>query len=145
MINRLLEEKELQDTLKVIFAPEPKIPDPGKLEPMPPFGDENSQPLSLSTDFTGESSENEFDQFIKDKMKKEFGLVENPTETQLEQIINKRQSKPKSKTVYYKEFIDQMADSDADISDFDYDVLDAEIVEKTVLENPIRVKSDTEF
>ena len=38
-----------------------------------------------------------------------------------------------------------MNDLDDNISDFEYDVIDAEIVEKTLFENPIRVKAEIEF
>ncbi len=58
-------------------------------------------------------------------MKEELGLVENPTPEQLEEIINTRKIKNKSKgkTVYFKDFIHKIAE-DPD------DIIDAEIVQE---------------
>jgi hypothetical protein len=45
---------------------------------------------TLKYDFSGKSSE-ELDEFIKDRMKEELGLVENPTERQLtSEILSKK-------------------------------------------------------
>jgi hypothetical protein len=60
-------------------------------------------------------------------MEKELGLIENPTSEQLEQIINTRKikKKPKGKTVYFKDFINQISE-DPD------NIIDAEIVKEAI-------------
>lgn len=134
--------------MKVVFGDyKPETAGPVKLKPIDPSDSSgsNSGPRHFLEDFNRKYSDSEFDQFIKDKLEKDFGLVKKPTQNPFEQRINERQSRPKSKTVYYNDFVDQMTDLDDNISDFDYDVIDAEIVEKTLLENPIRVKAETEF
>jgi len=74
-------------------------------------------------------SDQTFEEFIKARMKEELGLVENPNPTpeQLEEIINTRKirNKPKEKTVYFKDFINQRAE-DPD------DIIDAEIVKEVI-------------
>ena len=84
-----------------------------------------------------------FEKFIKDKMEKELGLVENPTETQLEEIIHRKvKRKPKGKTVFFRDFINEMPSEGADLPDTDLmdDIIDAEIIEE-----PICIKSDNEL
>lgn len=84
---------------------------------------------TLKYDFSGKSSE-ELDEFIKEKINEEFGLVENPTETQLEEIIQKkvtRKRKPKGKTVYFRDFIKEIPDSESDLA---------------IIEEPIRLRTD---
>lgn len=64
-------------------------------------------------------------------MKKELGLVKNPTPKQLEEIIQNKRIKNKEKTVYFKDVIKEVTqDSD--------DIIDAEIIKKTV---KVRVKN----
>lgn len=148
MIEKQLKDLNIENRLKVVFGDyKPETAGPGKLKPMEPCDSwgSNSGLRRFPEDFNRKYSDSEFDQFIKDKLEKDLGLVKKPTEKPLEQIINKRQSRPKSKTVYYKHFVDQMNDLDDNISDFEYDVIDAEIVEKTLFENPIRVKAEIEF
>jgi len=85
-------------------------------------------------------SDQTLEEFIKARMEEELGLVENPTEEQLQQIIHDRKipTKPKGKTVLFKDFIDEriyLSDSDPIGPD---DIIDAEIVKE-----PIRDKVKT--
>ena len=75
-----------------------------------------------------------FEEFIKARMKEELGLVENPTPEQLKEKINTRKfkNKPKGKTVYFKYFINQIAE-DPD------DIIDAEIVKEAL---KVKVKNE---
>lgn len=59
-------------------------------------------------------------------MKEELGIVENPTPEQLEEIIHNRKIRNKRKTVYFKNFIKEIAE-DTD------DIIEAEIVKKAIL------------
>ena len=64
--------------------------------------------------------------------------IENPTETQLKEIIHRKvKRKPKGKTVFFRDFIDEILSEGADLSDTD--IIDAEILEKL-----IRIKLDNE-
>jgi hypothetical protein len=124
LVNQMLEDNELKQTIRAFFIEgevstttgiEMKPWDPVK-NPLPEFNFDSDQT---------------FEDFIKSRMEEEFGLVENPTSEQLEKIIH-RKSKPKGKTVYFKDFIDKIA-KDRD------DIIDAEIVKE-----PIRFKVKNE-
>ena len=67
-------------------------------------------------------------------MKEELGLVKNRTPKQLEEIINtkKIKNKPKGKTVYFKDFINKIAE------DPDH-IIDAEIVKEAI---KVKVKNE---
>jgi hypothetical protein len=61
-------------------------------------------------------------------MEEEFGLIENPTEEQLQKIIQKK--KPTGKTVLFKDFIRENPYEGADLSDSD--IIDAEIIKERI-------------
>jgi hypothetical protein len=136
MVDKMLDDDDLKETLQAFFM-EGEGPT-ARLEMKPSDLDQNP---ALKHDFSVKSSE-EFEEFIKARMKEEFGLIENPTETQLEEIIHRKvKRKPKGKTVYFRDFIDEISDYDADISDSDIsDIIDAEIIEES-----IKVRSDNEL
>jgi hypothetical protein len=74
-------------------------------------------------------------------MKEELGLIENPTESQLKEIINRNvKTKPKRKTILFGEFIDEIG---ADLPDDDF--IDAEIIRRNIPEDRIRIDQDKEF
>ena len=77
-------------------------------------------------------SDQTFEEFIKARMKEELGLVENPTPEQLEEIIHNRKIRNKGKTVYFKDFIKEIAE-DPD------DIIDAEIVKEAI---KVKVKNE---
>ena len=133
MVNQMLDDDDLKETLRAVFLEgEGPATSSSRIEMGPSDLDQNP---TLKYDFSGKSSE-ELDEFIKEKVKEEFGLVENPTETQLEEIIQKKVTrKPKGKTVYFRDFIKEIPDSESDL-----DIIDAEIIEE-----PIRVRTDNEL
>ena len=110
-------------------------PNSGTLKMEPLDFDEKS---ALKHDFNLKSDE-DFEEFIKTRMKEKFGLIENPTEEQLQEIIKGNvKRKPKGKTVFFRDFIDENHYEGANLSHSD--IIDAEI-----LEEPIRMKSDNEL
>ena len=125
----MLDDDELKETIRAFFMEGEVEASSGRLEMKP-------------LDFESKSGE-DFKEFIKARMKEEFGLIENPTETQLEEIIHRKvKRKPKGKTVFFRDFIDEIPSEGADLSDTDLidDIIDAEI-----LEEPIRIKLDNEL
>ena len=76
-------------------------------------------------------------------MEEELGLIENPTETQLEEIIHRKvKRKPKGKTVFFQDFIDEITSEGTDL--LDTDLID-NIIDAEILEEPIRIKLDNEL
>ena len=138
MINKMLAENDLKDTLRAMYM---EVGGPtnsyGKLKMGPLDSDTN---LILQHDFNSESGK-DIDEFIKERMKEEFGLIENPTERQLQEIIQgKVKRKRRGKTVYFRDFVDEMADHDADLAG--PDIIDLDIVDAEIIKEPIRLKSD---
>ena len=129
-VKQMLKDDELKETIRAFFM-EGEPPTSGKLEMEPIYFDEN--PV-LKNDFNFESDQ-DLEEFIKARMKEELGLLENPTDKQLEEIIRR---KPKGKTVTLRDVIDEIPYEGADLSDSD--IIDAEI-----LEEPIRIKSDNDL
>ena len=118
LVNKMLEDEELKQTIRAFFL-EGEAPTATPIEIKLWNSDKNPLP-----EFNFDSAQT-FEEFIKARMKEELGLVENPTPEQLEEIINTRKikKKPKGKTVYFKDFINQIGE-DSD------DIIDAEIVKK---------------
>ncbi len=136
MVNKMLDDDGLKETIRAFFMEgEYQTPSSGGLEMKHVYLNQNS---ALKYDFNLKSGE-DFEEFVKTKMKEKLGLIENPTEKQLEEIIHgKVKRKPKGKTVFFGEFIDEIPSEGADLSDSG--IIDAEILEK-----PIRIKLDDEF
>jgi len=142
MLKQMLEDNEIKQTIRGFYM-EGEVPTTSTLEMKPFDSAKNSVP-----EFTEFNSDQTLEEFIKARMEEELGLIEEPTQKQLEKIINRKPDgttvhfknrkninrKPKGKTVYFKDFIDEIADS----SDSD-DIIDAEIVKKL-----IRVKGRNE-
>ena len=125
---RLLNDDNIKETLKEVFR---EIQDPvsssSRIEMGPSDLDKNPK---LKHDFSGKSSEE-----IKKTLQEKFGLVENNSDAELEEIIKRKvKKKPKGKTVYFRDLIDEIDKIP------DSGILDAEIIEK-----PIRVKTDNEL
>jgi hypothetical protein len=121
LVNKMLEDDELKQTIRA-FVFEGEVPRATRLEMKPWDSDKNPLP-----EFNFDSDQT-FEEFIKARMEEELGLVENPAPEQIEQMINtkKIKNKPKGKTVYFKDFINQIADKDPD------DIIDAEIVKEAI-------------
>ena len=109
LVNRMLEDDELKKTLRVFFM-ENEIPNTSGIKMKPFYPDKNLLP-----EFDFESGQT-FEEFIKNRMKEQLGLVENPTQEQIEEIIHRR-PRPKGKTVYFKDFIKELGQNQNDIID----------------------------
>ena len=125
LVTQMLEDDELKETLRAFFM-EGEVPTTGSLEMKPWDLDKNPLP-----EFNFDSDQT-FEEFIKARMKEEFGLVENPTPEQLEEIIHNRKVRNKGKTVYFKDFIKERAE-DSD------DIIDAEIVKEAI---KVKIKNE---
>lgn len=130
MINKLANDPDMQDILRVAFVEgKAPTPNPGRLKMGPPDFDRNS---ALKHDFAVKSGK-DLEEFIKSKMNEELGLIENPTETELEKIIQRRVKRnPKGKTVYYQDFIQDLGDN----------MSDSDIIDTEIIEEPIRIEPD---
>ena len=118
LVNQMLDDDELKKTIKAFFI-EGEVPTITGIEMKPWDSEKNPLPeFNFDPDQT-------IEEFIKDKMKKELGLVENPTSEQIKKIVNNRKIKNKGKTVYFKDLIKKIAE-DPD------DIVDAEIVKKVI-------------
>lgn len=127
LINQILEDAELKQTIRAFFMGG-EVPTTTTIEMKPLDSDKNSLPeFNFKSDQT-------FEEFIKTRIKEKLELVENPTPEQLEEIIYNRKinKKRKSKTVYFKDFIDEMAEGPDDI-------IDAEIVKEFI---EVKVKNE---
>eukprot|EP00978_Attheya_sp_CCMP212_P047739 scaffold425542_cov617-Attheya_sp.AAC.14 len=129
MVNQILQDDELKQTLRAFFI-EGEVPNTSGLKMKPWDSDKNPLPEFINID-----SDQTFEEFIKGRIKEDLGLVENPTPGQLEEIIKKkipREQKPKGKTVYLKDLIDEIAE-DPD------GIIDAEIVKEAIR---VRIKNE---
>jgi hypothetical protein len=138
MIDEMLNDNDLKDTIRAFFMEgEGQTPSSGGLE-MKAI-DFNQDPASaLKYDFNSKSDES-LEEFVKNKMKEELGLIENPSDKQFDKIINRKiKRKSKGKTVFFRDLIDELPNEGVDLSDLD--IIDAEI-----LEEPLRIKLDDEF
>ena len=127
LVNKMLEDDELKQTIQAFFV-EGEVSTPIGIE-MKPWDSDKNPVLEFNLD-----SDQSFEEFIKVRMKEEFGLVQNPTPEQIEEIIQTRKikKKPKGKTVYFKDFINQIVE-DPD------NIIDAEIVKKDI---KVKVKNE---
>ena len=124
----MLKNDKLKKTIRAFFLKK-EVPTATPIEMKSWHSDKNPLP-----EFNFDSNQT-FEKFIKARMKEELGLVENPTPEQLEEIINTRKIKKKptkGKTVYFKDFINQIVE-DPD------DIIDAEIVKEAI---EVKVKNE---
>lgn len=124
LVNRMLEDDELKQTIRAFFI-EGEVPTTTGIEMKPWNSDKNPLP-----EFNFDSDQT-FEEFIKAR-KEELRLVENPTSEQLEEIIHNRKIRNKGKTVYFKNFIKEIAEDPGDI-------IDAEIVKEAI---KVKVKNE---
>ena len=136
LVYKMLDDDELKETIQAFFIEgKDRIPSSGKLKIEPLDFDEKS---ALKHNFNLELGDN-FEKFTKARMKEELGLIQNPTEEQLQEIIQKKvKRKPKGKTVFFGDFIDENPYEGADF-------LLSDIIDAEILEEPIRMKSDNEL
>jgi hypothetical protein len=133
MVNKMLDDDELKETIRAFFIEgEGQTPVSGGLKIKPVDSNEN---FELNFKFNSEPDEN-LEEFIKARMKEELGLIENPTESQLKEIIDRKvKRRPKGKTILFGEFIDEIG---ADLPDDDF-------IRRNIPENQIRIDPDKEF
>jgi hypothetical protein len=133
MVNKMLDDDELKETIRAFFIEgEGQTPVYGGLKIKPIDFNEN---FELDFKFNSELDEN-LEEFIKARMKEELGLIENPTESQLKEIIDRNlKRKPKRKIILFGEFIDEIG---ADLPDDDF-------IRRNIPENRIRIDPDKEF
>ena len=138
MINKMLDDDELKKTIRAFFIEgEDQTLVSGALTMKPVDLNEN---FELDFKFNSEPDEN-LEEFIKARMKEELGLIENPTQAQLKEIIDRKvKRKTKGKTILFGEFIDEIG---ADLPDDDF--IDAEIIRRNISEDTIRIDTDKEF
>ena len=132
----MLDDGKLKETIQAVFMEgEGPTSSPVRLKMEPLDFDEK---YALKHNFNLKSDE-DFEKFIKARMKEELGLIENPTKEQLQEIIQKKvYRKSKGKTVFFGDFIDKNPYEGTDFSH--PDITDAEIIKES-----IRMKSDNEF
>lgn len=138
IVNKLLNEQDekIKETIKATFMENmengiqtvpSEIPIKNRIEMKSLELDQN--PL---LEFNLDSAQT-YEEFIKIRMNEEFGLVDHPSTEKIEEIIATRaKAKKNSKTVYYKDFSNKIAEA-AD------DVIDAEIVKKSI---KIKIRND---
>jgi hypothetical protein len=126
LVTKMLEDDELKQTIRALFLEEGEVPTTTLIEMKPWDSDKNPLP-----EFNFDSDQT-FEEFLKARMEEELGLVENPTPEQLKEIIDNRKIKKKGKTVYFKDFIKEIAE-DTD------DIMDAEIVQEAI---KVKVKNE---
>jgi hypothetical protein len=136
MVNKMLDNDELRKTIKAFFMDNdgPTIRhSPLQMDSV--SFDEKSIPDYNRNFELGE----DFEKFIKVRMKEELELIENPSEIELEKIIDTGfKRRPKRKTAFFKDFLEDIPYEAANLSDFN--IIDAEI-----LEEPIRIHLDNEI
>jgi hypothetical protein len=133
MVNKMLDDDDLKETIRAFFIEgEGQTPVSGGLKIKPVDSNES---FEIDFKFNSEPDEN-LEEFIKARMKEELGLIENPTESQLKEIIDRKvKRKPKGKTILFREFIDEIG---TDLPDDDF-------IRKNILEDRIRINPDKEF
>lgn len=86
-MKELLKDNEIGESLRAVFLEDEGLtPSSGGLDMEPTDFDENT-PLKLEFGEKNLKSGEEFEEFVRSRMKEELGLVENPTETELKEII----------------------------------------------------------
>jgi hypothetical protein len=126
LVTKMLEDDELKQTIRALFLEEGEVPTTTLIEMKPWDSDKNPLP-----EFNFDSDQT-FEEFLKARMEEELGLVENPTPEQLKEIIDNRKIRKKGKTVYFKDFIKEIAE-DTD------DIIDVEIVQEAI---KVKVKNE---
>lgn len=136
-LSKVAEDSEMKKVLKIIFSEDVSpTSDSGRIK-MKPFV--FNKDLVPQYDYNLQLDQSFNKEFIKDEIKKSFGLIENPNEIQIKKIIRDKIRVPKKgKTVLFRDIIDKLPYESADLSDSN--LIDAEILEQV-----IRIKSDNKL
>lgn len=127
---QVLNDEEIRATLRAVFV-DNESPRPVGIK-MNPWEPEKNPLPDL-----GPGPNQSWEEVIKNKVKEEFGLIENPTPEQIEEIIDNRKFRKKGRTVYFRDFINEVAKDQDGI-----DIIDAEIVEEAKEAIKIKVKNE---
>jgi hypothetical protein len=125
MLKKMLDDDQLKETIQALFMEgEGLAPSSGGLKMKSLDFDEKS---ALKHNFNLKSDEN-FGEFIEARMKEELGLIKNPSDGQLQEIIRRKvKRKTKGRTVLFGDFISENPYEGADF--LRPDIMDAEIVD----------------
>lgn len=122
LVSKMLDDSELKETIRAFFIEEEVSTTLG-IE-MKTWDSDKNTLLEFNFD-----SDQTLGEFIKARMKEELGLVENPTTEQFKEIMYNRKKvvhhRNNGKTVYFKDFIKEIAKDPNDI-------IDVEIVKETI-------------
>jgi hypothetical protein len=133
LITEMLNDDKIKETIQAVFTelPNNHYVDPiSKLKMDSAILDDDIR-RKLKHDFEMKSGQN-FEEFIKARMKEEFDLIENPTMIQIEEKIHaKVKKKPKGKTVFFRDIISEISYEGADLSDSN--IIDTEILKELEL------------
>lgn len=110
LVNQMLENDELKQTLRAIFMEEEVATTTG-IEMKPWDSDKNPLP-----EFNFDSDQT-FNEFTRTRIQEELGLVENSTPEQLGEMIPNKNIRKKGKTVYFKDFIKKINEDPDNIID----------------------------
>jgi hypothetical protein len=134
IVDKTLEDDELKETIRAFFIEGNE----GKGQ-TPVSGGLKFKPVDFNKNFEVDlkaGPDENFEEFIKSRMKEQLGLIENPSESQLKKIIERNvKIKPKGKTVLFREFMDEIG---TDLPDHDF-------IRRNIPENRIRIDIDEEF
>lgn len=128
LVIKILEDDDLKQTLRAYFL-DGEAPLPAGIEMKTWNSDKNFLPeLDFDSDQT-------FEEFIKERMKEQLGLIQDPTPEQITEIVNNRK-KGKGKTVHFRDFVKAISENTDHITD---DIIDAEIVKEAI---KVKVEND---
>ena len=100
LVLEILEDKKVEERLRVMFVDNESI--------SPSVYGVEMQSIQENRGFKYDfKTVEDSDQLIKSIMEKDLGLVENPTDRQIEEIIKRPRKKVKGKTIYFGEFIER--------------------------------------
>lgn len=138
-IEKALDNEKIKERLRILLMESGvEVPKSNSMEMKPPLDLDKNPIPNFNSDVPSDKTPEEF---IKAILEQDLGLIENPTQEQLQTIIDRKNITKKianrnGKTVYFKDMILKKAE-DPD------NILDAEIVKKRV-EKRIRVRIENE-
>ena len=90
--------------------------------------------ILLEFNFNSNNNEITLDQYIKDRMKEEFSLIENPDPQQIRRFLKRKKSnriqRKKSKTTLFLDFVNQFSETGVDAKDIDPEIINTAIIKE---------------